>query len=259
MKRIISIISLGLLSCTGLRAQAQHTGEWSAHAGFGISTFDLSSGFLKSEKGELTLGVGGNLGVDYKFFFTPDWGVSLGLEAAFYNGSIPTTNINTEQQVATPPDLEDKFFLRTLYKGFEESQTATLLQIPLMVHYEINMSTNSDEDEQVFAVAAGIKYGIPLSGSYKQTIKSITTTGYSEHTNQVYENMPNHGFETLNNVHQSGDLSLKNSVIVALEAGLKWKVKEQDNHPLFTGLYWDINHAIGIKVSYSFGRKAWTN
>ncbi|GHV09656.1 hypothetical protein FACS1894162_0680 [Bacteroidia bacterium] len=128
--------------------------------------------------------------------------MSVGVEGAMYNNSIASSNtFRTEQQIETPPGLTGNFFLRTQYDGITEKQTALFAQLPLMLHFQLPIG-----NKHFFYLAAGGKYGIPLSASYTQTINTLTTTGYSEDFQQVLENMPNHGFETRNNVTLSDKL-----------------------------------------------------
>ncbi|MDR0833389.1 MAG: outer membrane beta-barrel protein [Candidatus Symbiothrix sp.] len=238
MKNIITLI--GLLICTHAAvAQKQYGSEWRIHAGGGNSMFKFEKETVKSS-------IGGNLGVDYTYFFSSNAGLSTGLEMALYNGSLTLNDQNTEQLIETPPGLQGNFYLRTHYAGVEEKQTAMLLQLPLMLQVQVPISSKS-----AFYLGAGGKVGIPLSATYKQTVATMTTTGYSDYTKQTYPNMPNHGFETLNDVSLSDKLDIKTVFMLSAEAGAKWQLSEKN--ALYTGIYMDVGYAIGIKLGIAFG------
>jgi hypothetical protein len=224
----------------------QYGSEWNFHAGGGSSMFKFNSDLMMNEKEHSKAGIGGNLGADYAHFFSPYWGVSLGVELAVYNHSITSPNIlRTEQQIETPPGLTGNFYLRTQYDGIMEKQTATLVQLPLLLRLQLPLG------KHFFSLAAGVKYGIPLSASYTQTINTVTTTGYSDYLQQTLENMPKHGFETLHDVRLSDKLTLPNSTVIALETGVKWQTTEKSS--LYTGIYLDTGRALGIKLGFALG------
>jgi hypothetical protein len=246
MKNTIIIISL-LLCLSGLSAHAQYRSEWNIHAGGGSSTFQFNSDLLMNEKENAQAGIGGNLGVNYTYFFSRYLGVSIGIEAAMYNNSITSSyTLHTEQLIETPTGLTGNFYLRTQYEGISEKQTAIFAQLPLMLHLQLPIGS-----KHFFYLAAGGKYGIPLSASYTQTINTLTTTGYSEDFQQILEIMPNHGVETLHDVRLSDPLTLQNSIILALETGFKWQTTEKT--ALYTGVFMDTNYALGVKLGIAFG------
>jgi hypothetical protein len=235
MKKIIGTISL-LLYINLLSAQTQYSSEWSIHAGAGNATlqYDLPESMLSSGIGNVNVksGIGGNLGVRYAYFFSPYLGFSLGLEASLYNSSLTIDNLNFEHPIETPPGLAGAFFLRTNYSGMEETQTAYLIQLPLMLQFQVPLGRSA-----FFYLGAGGKLGIPVSASYNQTIRSVTTTGYSDYTAQIYQDMPNHGFSARYNIRSSDKLALKTSSMLSFETGFKWKITEKN--ALYTGIYLD--------------------
>jgi hypothetical protein len=225
---------------------AQSGGEWRVQAGGGSSTFKFQSDLMMPDKDVAKAGFGGNLGVDYTYFFSPYFGFSVGMELAMYNNSIASPNtLFTEQPIETPPGLQGNFFLRTQYDGITEKQTAVFLQLPVMLRFQLPMG------KHFFYLAAGGKYGMPLSASYTQTISTLTTTGYSDDFQQIFENMPNHGFETQNNVRLSDNLKLTSNFILAVETGMKWQTTEKS--AFYTGIYLDAGYAMGIKIGFAFG------
>jgi hypothetical protein len=226
MKRII--VTIGLLFCIKvLIAQTQYSSEWHIHAGAGNATlqYELPDFDVKS-------GSGGNLGVDYHYFFSSYFGFSLGLEGAMYNSSLTINNLHTTYKIETPPGLEGVFFLTADYSDVEEKQTAFLLQLPVMLQFQVPLGRSA-----FFYLGTGIKWGIPVSASYNQTSASITTTAYSDYTGQIYRNMPNHGFSAYNKVNSSDKLPVELPAMLSLEGGFKWKISEKN--ALYTGVYLD--------------------
>jgi hypothetical protein len=226
LKKIIGTISI-LLCINLLSAQTQYSNEWSIQAGIGNSTltYPAFTGNVKS-------GVGGNAGVNYTHFFSSYFGFSLGLEASIYHSSLTIDNLNFEHPIETPPGLAGAFFLRTNYSGLEEKQTVCYLQFPVLLQMQIPLGSSA-----FFYLGTGLKWGTPVSASYNQTIRSITTTGYSDYTAQTYQNMPNHGFNTYTGVNSSGKLELNTSSLLSLEGGIKWKISEKN--AIYTGVYLD--------------------
>ncbi|GAP71721.1 hypothetical protein SAMD00024442_17_18 [Candidatus Symbiothrix dinenymphae] len=242
MKKITTTMIL-VLQITGIAAQTQYRNEWRIHAAVGISTFQFSSEALASEIANSKGGFGGNAGVEYAYFFSRYFGFSAGAEVAMYNNAITSPNtVNTETLIETPAGLTGNFFFRTQYEDIKETQTAIFLQLPLKLHLQIPISSKN-----YIYIAAGGKYGIPLTATCEQTIGTRTTSGYSEDFKETITNAPQHGFETVHDVHTTEKLALKSLIIPTAEAGFKW------NNHLYTAAYIDMNHAIGIKIAYAFG------
>jgi hypothetical protein len=230
MKKIIILVFV--LCINTLAAQTYYGNEWDIHAGAGSTIKDDSKA-----------GFGGNLGINYTYFFSHDFGISLGAEAALYNSTLTLGEQNTEEQIAIPPGLEGNFFLRTHYSGGEERRTETFLQLPLMLRFQHPISSKNH-----IYLAAGAKYGIPLTASGKQTVGIVTVTGYSDYTEMTYRDMPERGFTTERNIRLSNKPPLKSIIMPGFEAGVKW------NNRFFTGLYMDIGYSAGVKISVAFGK-----
>jgi hypothetical protein len=225
--RKIAILICFLICLSGLSAQTQYSNEWDMHAGLGNSTlkYSMNEEAVKS-------GAGVNFGFGYSRYFSTFFGFSLGLEANTYSSSLGIAAISSDYMIPTPPGLQGEFRLLADYSGFEEKQSATLVQIPVMLDFQFPLGNPA-----FFHLSAGLKYGIPVSSSFKQSVNSITTTGYSSYTAQTYQNMPGHGFDTYHNVNASGKLDMGSSLIFALETGVKWKISSKNY--LYTGIYLD--------------------
>jgi hypothetical protein len=225
MKQIIVITGL-LMWITGIYAQDQYKTEWSINLGGGISTLKY-----QPTTGNTTSGMGGSFGIGYTRFFSSHLGFTTGLEMNFYNTSYTLDNLYLEYPIDVPAGLKGVFTLHANYEGYEEKQHASFLQLPIMLQFQAPIGNS------FFYLGAGIKIGVPVSASYNQSINSITTSGYSDYTSQVYENMPNHGFDTYGNVKLSDKSDVGISGLLALETGIKWKTS--DKNFFYTGIYFD--------------------
>ena len=216
-----------------LPAQSQYNNEITVSLGAGSS--DLN-GFLPGlgspEYWSCDRGLGGGLGAAYAHYFTGMLGVSLGLEAEMYNNQALRRNYYEERSlVETPPGLSGNFWLERNIGQIKEKQSATFLQVPVMLKFQFPVFK-----KKTFLYAdAGVKFGFPVASKWEQNIESITTKGYSEYTGQYYENMPNHGFSTYSDLNASGKFDIKPSVTYAFELGMKWTVGE--GKYLYTGLF----------------------
>ena len=210
-----------------MQAQSLHESEITVSLGAGSSALKYQ---LEQENSKS--GFGGALGVDYSRYFNRMIGVSIGLEAAMFSGSVDMKTISLEQQIQTPPGLQGRFLLRANYEGFTEKQSAVLLQIPVMLRFRYPVN----EKNSVF-LGTGIKAGFPASSKWNQNMDKLTTTGYSEYTAQTYSGMPNHGFSTYSGLSASGKLELKSPIFFALEGGMKFAIDEGKS--LYAGVFLD--------------------
>ncbi|GHV66294.1 hypothetical protein FACS1894199_09390 [Bacteroidia bacterium] len=126
-------------------AKAQSAHELSFHVGGGISTLNYSPPSLSPPLG-LDYGLGINHGFDYTFFFTPHWGISTGLSAAYFNGKYECDSIGIYS-------TKDNIL-------YTETHQLMLLNIPLMLHFETGK----------FYTALGGKIGFPLIATYKNEL-----------------------------------------------------------------------------------------
>jgi len=243
-KRIKNILfAAALLSSSSftLQAQSQHANEFTVSLGAGNSglQYQLQGGKSKS-------GFGWGAGMGFFHYFSRKFGVSIGLETGMFSSSVDINDAanHYEQPIETPSGLSGDFFLKTNYTGLNEKQTATMLQIPIMLQFQFPVSRKS-----FLFLGTGIKAGFPVSSKWEQHTDNLTITGYSYYTEQEYANMPDHGFTTYTDLNASGKLELKSPVFFALEGGLKFSVGQ--GKYLYTGIYWDtgINDINKIPVN----------
>ncbi|MDR1742896.1 MAG: outer membrane beta-barrel protein [Dysgonamonadaceae bacterium] len=223
--------TVGFVFCSNvLFAQIQYDSEFAVGAGLGCSSFDY--GFLQKTGTSNTSGLGGTLGVSYTRFFSRNIGLSFGLEAGVYNASFTVDAARDEYSIATPPGLQGSFLLRADYSGIEEKHSVVFLQIPLMLQFQAPVSGSA-----FFYFGAGGKIGIPVSPLYKQSVKSVITTGYSDYTAQTYQNMPNHGFDSYSDIQTDGTFKTGIPYMLSLESGIKFG--KTGKTPVYTGFYLD--------------------
>ena len=167
MKKVskIAICSiLALFSLGQVVAQNQSKHELSVTGGLGLSTlkFDV-------DKGDRNSKMGGLLGIGYSYFINDNFGINTGLEVTLYS-SEGTLNSFTDSYKAV--DSDGEFIFNTSVSDYKEKQRSAYLNIPLMGQYQLPVMA-----DHKFYIAAGAKFGIPLSGSYKTSGANFETTG----------------------------------------------------------------------------------
>jgi len=218
-KIIIPIVSLLISISAYSEGQLKH--EFSIYGGGGLSTLLYSPAL-----GTQNNGFGGLAGLGYTMFFNDVFGMGIGAEAAFYNAKALLGDFASETQVV---DMEDTpFNFAWKITGYEESQKATFINIPLKLFIQ------SKNYHRIYG-ALGAKLGIPLmaNGSYKGT---ISTSGKYEFENYEYTTQKFMGF---NAIPESGDNSLKINLayLASAEVGMKWTLSK--DIVLYTGIYVD--------------------
>jgi len=217
MKKLIFstlIILLGFSSTVF----SQYRHEFSIGAGGGLSSISYSPSI-----GESKSGFGGHLALGYHYFFSPNLGVLTGLDVGLYGGKFTLPNSFNQHTFGATDYQGTAFTFNSSISNFEETQTAMLLQIPIMLQYQSN---------GLLYAAGGLKLGLPLSASWKSS-GSYTTTGF----------YPVEGYEYNDHLFGSasrdfdGDLDLKLAVMLALEAGVKLDLSE--GKKLYIGAFLD--------------------
>jgi len=236
---ILAIIYIPVISAQGIH-------EFSVDAGLGSSTlrYQLSQG---SRSG----GFGGDFGVGYTYFrarervtgtekiFREQWGIHTGLGIGLYNASANLNSVTTVYKNLNDGDnTVDKkyqeFELNSTLTSYKETQKTVYLNIPVMALFQI---------EQIY-VMGGLKFGIPVSGKYSSKDASLTNEGFYPGLGISVDDLPFAGYDKIKGKNFEGDLKPGVAVMLALEAGYKWKIA--DNLSVYTGLYFDcgLNNVI---------------
>ncbi len=181
--------------------------------------------------GESTISWGLQGGVGFTYMLHANWGVGIGLELASYN---TTATLRDGLTMAIPLiyDSGDPFEWRISTVGYEETQTAYLFNVPIVVHYQRPVANAIS-----LYVDAGIKIGMSAGATYEASAASISTGGYFPVTDELITGGPGSGFGTLVDWQHEGSLGLSAMYAAVAEVGAKFRVAA--NMSLYAGLYID--------------------
>ena len=226
MKKIKVLVLLAAFSCLNVFSQATH--EISAHLGGGFSpiTYKLSAG---SKSG----GFGTVFGLGYTYFFDYQLGIQTGVGLGLYNAQADLHDITTISSNLIDNE-GDRFDMYTTLSGYKETQSAMYLNIPIMALYQIDM----------YYFSGGFKIGIPISGKYKSQDAILTNKGYYTEFDNWAETQEFAGYGTFRGRNIDGNIDFGIAVMLALEAGMKWFLK--NDFMLYSGFYFDCG-IINIK------------
>lgn len=197
MKKINVIITAFICCFSHVKAQESVSKrfEWEISSIAGISGLSSST-----ENGTIKPETGFQFGVSGKYFFNPTLGVGLGV------GYLTTTSAaeleNYKSSVSAVDDELESFEYRTTATGIKEKLQLSALEIPMFVAIR-----PSDASRVGLYANAGFKISLPLKTTYQCSDGYLKTTGYYEKYNVEFSDMPNHGFETINTISYSGDLT----------------------------------------------------
>ena len=239
MKKIILAVTIGLFTVSSFAQKQQNRHEFSVWGGGGISSLQYDA-FIGGHEGVNKIGTGGLVGLGYDYFFNYNWSLGTGVEFSALAAKTEFSLIN-DKFVRTIPKFgggNQMLLFDTQGNDFYERQRAYYINIPIMAKYQFDLFKGHK-----FYAAAGPKIGIPVDGIYRSA-GELTTVGLlwengTQSTRDRYENMPDHGFGTINQ-KQKGDLDLKVNIMASIEAGIKWRFKENKKWHLYTGLFADF-------------------
>jgi len=204
--KYIAIVALCLLALAG-NAQNKKV-EFEIGGGYGLS--GLSG---KIENGSITPGMGYQLSLNGKYFFTKNIGFGLGAGYAAYSSKAKLTTYSAN--IASADDENESFEYRVTASGINEEQKLSALEIPFFIAFRKEPS-----GKPRFFGNLGLKLSLPLSATYQCTEGTIETRGYYSAYNVELYNMPNHGFGKTENINYSGDLSTKMAYSLFANAGV---------------------------------------
>lgn len=218
-KQNIGLI-VGLLFSIPVLAQPGH--EFTLHVAGGMSElkYDVNAGERKT-------GFGGNAGLGYSIFFSPNWGVGTGVGLSLMNAKYELPQFTGSY--LTNDGTED-FEFRYTMNGYTEKQRLLDINIPVMLKFQTNGRTK-------FYASAGVKVGFPIHATYKSKAGNFTTSGYYPQYNNELFGPAFMGFGQFEGKEKKGDLHLKTMCMLSAEAGVKWKLA--GNWSLYTGAYLD--------------------
>ena len=141
-------------------------------------------------KGGQNLGhAGGEVSIRYAYFFTPNWGLGLGVDFGTY-GSMAKLNTTLQWDGQTDTDGE-RYNHRAKTHNWKENQRTYMLSIPLTVQYQHRFN----EKVGIFAAVGGF-VGLPFLGTYNLVSGSVEHRGYYPQWNLELYGLDNHDFYT---------------------------------------------------------------
>jgi hypothetical protein len=234
IKKLIIIVTL-IVAISSINVSAQNVHEFSVYGGGGLSTLNY-----KLSHGDRSAGFGGDFGVGYTFFrvnergvetgkvFREYWGIHTGIGLGLYNAK---SKLNNQEAITKGLDDGDvvfnKFDLHTTLSGYNETQNAIFLNIPVMAQFQIDQ----------FYVMGGFKFGIPVSGKFKSKNATLTNKAYYIEAENWANTQEFMGYGKFPGMNIDGNIDFGLSTMFALESGMKWRIG--DNLSLYTGAYFD--------------------
>lgn len=180
--------------------------EFEANGFYGVS------GFIGSiPNGKIDPGMSYQLSVNVKYFFTESVGLGIGAGYATYSSQAKLDNYSSN----TPAiDTENENFeYRVTASAIKEKQKLEAFEIPIFIALrtrifkEVGLYKNTILPRIQLQINLGLKISLPVNATYQCTEGTIETKGYYASNNVEYANMPNHGFETIDKISYSGNLS----------------------------------------------------
>ncbi len=182
----------------------------------------------------IRMGFQGGLG--YAYFPHEQWSIVTGLEVASYNTAAAMFDNVVMASPAVDNVTGELFEWRVRTTGYEERQTAYMLNVPLKLQFQ----TARKKTKLNFYVQAGIKVGFPQSTHYSVSAKTLETSGYFPLGGKEIKNTPGDGFGTLTDWRQEGIFTLRTSYSATAEAGVKYDLPKDIR--IYLGIYFDYGY-----------------
>jgi len=227
MKTTTKFFLVILLFCSFINAE-QARNEFSIYVGGGFSSLMYD---VLDEQGRQKNGFGGHAGLGYTLFFSNYFGIGTGVEIAQYRAKYKIDELSLSVAAYDAFNGEN-FILNSSISEYVEKQLMTSLQVPLMFQFQIGKP-----DKHNFYFALGGKGGVSLAAKAEGNNPKIITSGYYPYVDYTYTNVPQAGFGSYEAKGQKTELDFKTSILASAEAGIKWKLK--NNNAFYTGLFLD--------------------
>jgi hypothetical protein len=233
MKKVITLIAV-LYAISSWHVSAETPNEVSIYGGGGYSFFY----YQPSLKGASSSGFGGDLGLGFTGFVTPQLGFHIGLGIAMYNITAKVENLHVFTS-----DLTDNngytFDLHTDLSGYSEKHKTLCLSIPLMIQFQTNPTPLWNRRlavENNFYAMTGVKVNIVFDSQYETKIATLYNKAYYPELNNWAGTQKFAGLGLFKGNKTDGTLKYVLPVFT-FEAGMKWRIAK--NAFLYTGAYFD--------------------
>ncbi|MUV04668.1 outer membrane beta-barrel protein [Flavobacterium rakeshii] len=218
----ISFIGLWIMLTGNINAQEQDKSFSEVTISVGGPTTSLN---YEVTGGDVSNQIGLNFGLDYTFFFSDNFGLSLGAEYQRFNTTAKAQNIPGTYETT---DFEgESFEFRYTMRRFKEEQKLDFVNIPLMLVYQ-----NQEYD---FYIKAGTKIGLPVSGKFKSNFNLSASGYYPQYDGELFD-PAFMGFGDFDDVKADGDIDVKPTYIASFEFGVKQPIGKGN---LYAGFYFD--------------------
>lgn len=199
-----------------------------------------SSGILyESSLGNGDLKAGGGLGIGYTYFLNNHWGINTGIDI-LYNRNSFNLNEGTTLNSYEVDDQMSAFEYRVTPKNYQEKQHFISFAIPLLLQYRTSVSSQLQ-----WYLGFGGKVLFPAKQKIKASADELQLSGYYPDMDLLIDDLPSHGFGTVNKWEDKTSAGLKPSLLASLETGLTFKLKE--SLQLYTGIFADYGFSDSAK------------
>jgi hypothetical protein len=224
MKKIF-FITVSILTAQFAQSQLHEVG---ISRGTGISTL-LYKG--TSIDASVKVGAGFVLSFDYIYNFRPNWGLSTGVSFLYAQQKVKSNSVSESVAQTYIFDVPTKLLLNSMLKNWSEKQNSLFIQIPIMARYQSTLDGKTQ-----YYISIGGKVGFNVLNDYVARADMLTTSGNFDKFRQVFNNVPNHNFITINDVKYNGrSPNFVADFSVAFEAGAKWAIGSRNC--LYAGLF----------------------
>ena len=180
--------------------------------------------------------IGGELSARYAYFFTPEWGLGVGVDLSTYGSR---GKLNTMLQWDGQIDTDGEYYNhRAVTHDWKEDQRTYMLSIPLTAQYQHRFN----DKVGVFAALGGF-VGFPLISNYHLVSGSLEHRGYYPQWNLELYDLSNHDFYTEyigeSFSKESHKLSLK-QIAAGVKLDLGVIIPLNNKLDLFAGVYGSV-------------------
>lgn len=225
-KYFLTIIAAAL-AVTANAQQSLHDNYVGASVGGGLNTM-----LYETAHGHQDLGMGIGAGLFYGRFFNKTIGLGLGLQYTRANAYTTYNWKEVTNGLIHPDNPNTTYNLMTGFDNFKERQSIGYLSIPVEVLFRKALNSRLS-----MIGGVGMALDFPLNGKYVAKSGSYSTTGvFPEITDDVFHDMPEHGFSTYTTT-QGAKFNNYSKVGASVIGDIGARMALNDNLGLYVGIY----------------------